>query len=82
METSGYAGGAQGVDRAYLEGRSKSYTKKATVAVFFTRQAISHQERAGETTRSRVYQGSLPSRVAGQPRTCPKKEQQRVKDVR
>ena len=65
-----------------LESRPHSYTKEAAATAFLPGQARSHQERAGETTRSRVHQRSLPSRVVGYPCARPEEEQQRVEDVR
>ena len=82
METSGYAKGAQGVDRACTKSRPQSHTKEATATVFLPGQLRGHQEGAGKTTRSRVHQRGLPSQVAGQPYPRPKEEQQRVEDVR
>ena len=45
----------QGVDRACIKSRPQSHTKEAMTKTFLPGQARSHQERAGETTRSRVH---------------------------
>jgi hypothetical protein len=51
METSEYARGAQGVDRALPKSLPKSYTKEAMATSILPRQEGSHQEGVSKTTR-------------------------------
>ena len=71
-----------GVPKELIEHALKVNPKEAMATSFLPGQEKSHQEGAGETTRSRVHQRGLPSRVAGQPYTRPEEEQQQVEDVR
>lgn len=69
LETLGHDGGAQGVDGASPKARPKGHLEEVVATTVYSRQEGGHQERVGETTRSRLHKKYLPSRVASQPCT-------------
>jgi hypothetical protein len=55
MEINGYAGGAQGVDRALPKIRPQSHSEEATTMMFRSRQEGGYREGASKTTRGWFY---------------------------